>query len=193
MPFVKRQEREVLVRHRPFQFEGPSVQSLAEAFKSKIYKYDDWKAVVDQYKYFLVCGSNLIDKEFANSAKIYNVHSGLIPAVRGLDSFKWAILNNKPIGNTLHKINEEPDAGVIISHLKTPVFPEDDIATFARRHYENEIFMLCHFFQLVKNGIVEKFSDSQPTMRMSIATEAIMVRGFDDYKKHHAFTSASHP
>ena len=53
---------------------------------------------------------------------IINCHSGLIPETRGLDSFKWAILNNKFVGNTLHYIDQNVDLGKIIYQEKTKIY-----------------------------------------------------------------------
>ena len=182
MPFTKRPERPVKFNHRPAQFEGPSPQSLVELNDGKIINYENWKNVLDDYQYFIVCGSNLIEPDFANCGRILNVHAGLIPAVRGLDSFKWAILNNLPLGNTLHKIDDRADAGEILFHLPTPVFPEDDIQTLARRHYENEIWMLTNFDKLVEQRKIFSFSEQPATMRMPIAKEDEMLRSFESFK-----------
>ena len=123
MPFEKRAEPAVGFKHRPLQFEGPDPRSLVGFNRGKIIEYSNWRGVLDDYAWFLVCGSNLIEEDFANSGRTLNVHAGLIPAVRGLDAFKWAILNNLPLGNTLHKIDSCTNSGEIMCHLPTPVFP----------------------------------------------------------------------
>jgi len=182
MPFKKRKQRDVLFAHRPEQFSGCSPRSISLRNGSKLHKYEDWQTVINNYDFFIVCGSNLINKKFANCGKILNVHSGLIPNSRGLDSFKWAILKNEPLGNTLHIINEEADAGKIIYHSETPVFPEDNISTLAERHYQMEIWMLQNFDCLLSNQQVNDYPYSEPTMRMNIHTEANMLKAFDAYK-----------
>lgn len=183
MPFTKRPERKVAFQHRPPQFEGPDPRSLAALNGGEILPYSDWRDSVGRYDYFIICGSNLIEPDFSKSAPILNVHSGLIPSVRGLDSFKWAILNKLPLGNTLHRIDDQADAGEIISHLPTPVFPEDDLSTLAKRHYENEIWMLTNFDSLLKARRLIDLPEHAATMRMPIETEAQMLREFEAYKK----------
>lgn len=182
MPFIKRNERNVFFQHRPFQFEGPDPLSLASFTRGKIIQYKNWRNVACDYDWFLVCGSNLIEADFAKTCRILNVHSGLIPSVRGLDSFKWAILNNKPLGNTLHIIDEKADAGQIISHLYTPIFPADNLRLLANRHYENEIWMITHFDELIIKGKSLELPQSEPTMRMPSEKELDMIHAFDDYK-----------
>lgn len=182
MPFTRRPERKVAFQHRPFQFEGPGPHSLAALTGGKVMEYAQWRAVLENYDWFIVCGSNLIEADFAKKGRILNVHAGLIPSVRGLDAFKWAILNGLPMGNTLHKIDDKADAGEIIAHLQTPIFPEDDLHTLANRHYENEIYMLTHFDELMTKGQRMELTDREPTMRMPIEKEADMLRAFENYK-----------
>lgn len=186
MPFNKRPERTVILRHRPAQFEGPDPRSLANFIGGSVFEYEKWPRLQNNYDWFLVCGSNLIEPSFADSGKILNVHSGLIPSVRGLDSFKWAILHGQPLGNTLHKIDSRPDAGEVVCHLPTPVFPEDDLKTLAQRHYENEIWMLANFDSLLQKPFILALPENEPTMRMPVASESGMVRAFDDYKRQYA-------
>ena len=64
---------------------------------------------------------------------------------RGLDAFKWTILKNEVLGNTLHFIDENVDYGKIISHKKTPIFKSDSMQTLIDRHYKMEIDMLVNF------------------------------------------------
>lgn len=182
MPFIRRPERPVAFPHRPFQFEGPDPRSLAAHVGGTILEYVKWREVLEQYDWFIVCGSNIIEPEFANCGRILNVHAGLIPAVRGLDSFKWSILNGFPLGNTLHKIDEHADAGEVLAHLPTPVFAEDDLSTLAKRHYENEIWMLTNFDTLLTDGHKLDLTEQPPTMRMPAEKEAQMLQAFEIYK-----------
>lgn len=186
MPFLPRPAREVLFQHRPPQFEGPSPQALAGLSGGVAHAYERWPSLLDRYDYFLVCGSNLIEPDFANCGKVLNVHAGLIPLVRGLDSFKWAILKGLPLGNTLHVIDSETDAGEVVAHMATPVFPEDDIQTLAARHYDNEIWMLQNFDTLLDHGDIIRVETGEPTKRMPISTESIMLRAFAVYKDNYA-------
>ena len=182
MPFVQRTKREVLFAHRPEQFEGVGARELAAKRGRSVHPYSDWENLLDRYEQFIVCGSNLIDRDFANSGRILNCHSGLIPSVRGLDSFKWAILNKKPIGNTLHQLDEFADAGVVLAHFRTPVYSEDSLSTFAARHYDNEIWMLGYYDWVIQNGRIEEFNLGEPTKRMPIAVEQEMIDAFEAYK-----------
>ncbi|MER8460998.1 hypothetical protein NKH82_28915 [Mesorhizobium sp. M0915] len=191
VPFARRADRNALFRHRPQQFGGPTPHQVATFSGRSIYPYSFWPAMLERYDYFLVCGANLIEAEFANSGKILNVHAGLIPAVRGLDAFKWAILTGQPLGNTLHRIDAEADAGEVLAHLPTPVFTDDSLQTLAARHYANEIWMLSHFDHALAGG--EKhpsLAPSAPMRRMSVAVEAEMIRSFITYRAKYAIPSS---
>lgn len=180
-PFSRRPERDVAIHHRPKQFEGPDPRSLASLGGGSVLKYDQWRESIDRYDYFLVCGSNILEPDFAKCRKILNVHAGLIPSVRGLDSFKWAIYEGRPLGNTLHVIDESTDAGEIKYHLQTPAFLEDDIKSLAQRHYDNEIWMLTNFDTLLASPSLQQLEEHSPTKRMSIGTEREMLRRFPAY------------
>ncbi len=89
------------------------------------------------------------------------------------------------MGNTLHKIDERADAGEILFHLPTPVFAEDDLATLAKRHYENEIWMLTHFDMLLEQKKILDLPEHAATMRMSAEKEALMLRAFPEFQQEH--------
>ena len=74
--------------------------------------------------WYLSCalGAGILSKECVENKKIINSHPGIIPASRGLDSFKWAIYENKPLGVSLHCIDKEVDSGEIISIIPTTVY-----------------------------------------------------------------------
>jgi len=104
-----------------------------------------------------------------------------------LDAFKWAIYYKRPLGITLHYIDEEADKGEIISIRKTNVYMTDSLETLARRHYENEIDMLSNFDKFLNNPVFDvnhkKLSETEPTKRMPIDIEMQIARKFEEYKE----------
>ena len=72
--------------------------------------------------FVLIGGAGIIKKELADSKRIINSHPAYLPYVRGLDSMKWSILNDKPLGVTSHIISEEADQGWLIKRLFVPLF-----------------------------------------------------------------------
>jgi phosphoribosylglycinamide formyltransferase 1 len=186
VPFFPRPERKVLFRHRPQQFEGLKTRQIAEAYKFPFIHYDNRETALANNDYLIVCGANILEEKFAKSGKIINGHAGLIPSVRGLDSFKWAITDMKPIGNTLHIIDEEADSGQVLSHLRTPLYSNDDLSSFAARHYQNEIWLLTNFEWFLKNRNVLNLETTAPRKRMSMQREKVMVAQFESYKRKYA-------
>jgi len=184
-PFKSRPSREVLFQHRPSQLTGPAPSSLANRFGVNTLPIEDWRSFRGDFEFFLVCGSGLIDPEFCQTARIVNCHPGLIPQSRGLDAFKWAIHNDLPVGNTLHFIDHQVDLGEVFHHQITDVFPEDDLASFADRHYTAEIHLLSHFDSYLQDGRVLDFVIGDPRRRMPRETEALLVHSFHVYKEKH--------
>jgi phosphoribosylglycinamide formyltransferase-1 len=187
-PFKSRPSREVLFQHRPAQLTGPGPLSLARKFGLNTLPIEDWRSYRANFDFFLVAGSGLIDPEFCRTAKIVNCHPGLIPLNRGLDAFKWAIYNDLPVGNTLHFINHQVDLGKVFHHQITDAFPEDDLASFAERHYTAEIHLLSNFDSYLQRGTILDLAVGDPRKRMPPETEALLMRGFDAYKEKHGAT-----
>ena len=74
------------------------------------------------------------------------------------------------MGNTLHYIDKNVDLGQIISHKVTKLYKNDTLATFAKRHYLNEINMLVNFDKYFKSPNIIKLTKKNH-MRMSINIE----------------------
>ena len=188
LPFKKREKRKVLFEHRPNQ--DLAVNGLCFAKQYGIeYKICDNDTEVDNTcKNYLITGAGIVSPECVREKTIINCHPGIIPNSRGLDAFKWAILEQKPVGNTLHLIDENVDSGKIISILSTPLFEEDTIYTFAERHYRNEIFLMSNFDHFIMNPInhFKEIEVSPPKMRMDIKAEKAMLDIFEEYKVRYA-------
>ena len=135
--------------HRPYQFLGPSPYEIAKNFNLKIFDFHKYKDF-DSLDYLIIGGAGIIDEKFLRKKKIINCHSGLIPFLRGLDSFKWAIRNKLKVGNTLHYIDSNIDYGKIIFQKKTPLYLNDSLSSFSERHYQEEISLLSNFIKYVK-------------------------------------------
>jgi methionyl-tRNA formyltransferase len=60
-----------------------------------------------------------------------NLHCGLAPWYRGVDSAFWALLAGRPeqVGGTLHFIEEGLDTGALLAHVHPEIAPEDDHRT----------------------------------------------------------------
>ena len=183
LPFSPRRQREALFSHRPKQTEAVAPQVMAEKHNIP-YVYCDSDAEIDNdCDIYLILGSGILTAECIRGKKIINCHPGIIPASRGLDSFKWAIYDMKPLGITLHYIDAQVDAGEIISVTPTEVYSSDSLATLSRRHYENEINVLSRFAYFLRNpnNSFQGLQSDDAKMRMPIGKERELVRKFSDY------------
>lgn len=182
--FIPRVERAVVFPHRPNMTHAVPTESLCEQSKVNFQKWDGKEDISEFNDVFVIGGAGIIDIAFAKGKPIVNAHPGIIPLTRGLDSFKWAIYNNDPVGNTLHLIDNEVDKGEILQIQYTPVFSSDSLETLARRHYEYEIDILANVLEVLDSRVIPSDIEKPATMRMNAETEAEMVRKFDDWKMH---------
>lgn len=158
-------------------------ESLSELPKVSFEKWDGKRNLSKYCDMFVIGGAGILDVSFASNKPIVNAHPGIIPLTRGLDSFKWAIYNGDPVGNTLHLIDKQVDMGEILLIKNTPVFAADSLKILARRHYENEITMLANILDVISQRVYPKDKEKPATRRMDAEIEAEMVRKFDVWKE----------
>ena len=72
-----------------------------------------------------------------------------------MDSLKWAILNDKPLGVTSHIISEEADQGWLIKRDLVPLFKWDTFHSVALRQYEMEMDFLASAVDDIKTATME--------------------------------------
>jgi phosphoribosylglycinamide formyltransferase-1 len=94
---------------------------------------------------YLHCIAKIVPASFIEGRAILNCHPGLLPQNRGVDAFKWSIVNKWPIGVALHAIDPAIDCGMILRRMRIPVFPTDTLAAVCTRAYEFEIDLLANF------------------------------------------------
>jgi phosphoribosylglycinamide formyltransferase-1 len=183
LPFLSRKQRTILTPHRPEQTDAVVPEILAQKHKIPYIKCENDTDIDNSCDMYLILGAGIISAQCIKGKRIINCHPGIIPAVRGLDSFKWAIYEMKPLGITLHYIDAETDAGEVISIIPTNVYKTDSLSTLARRHYENEIHCLSNFLWYMQHP-ANKYKDikrDESKKRMSIEIETEMVRRFTRY------------
>ena len=78
--------------------------------------------------------------------------------MRGLDSMKWAIYNNKPLGVTSHIISEEADQGWLIRRKFVPLYEWDTFHSVAMRQYDIEIDLLASAVRDIKDATLESLA-----------------------------------
>ena len=184
--FIQNKPREVLFNHRPNMFNDITHKDLAKKYDSDLFDADQWQDRESDYKYMLIGGANLLKDKSFFTGKVINSHAGLIPNSRGLDSFKWSIINKKKMGVTLHFIDAETDMGTIIKQKETMLLKTDTIQEFASRHYFNEINVMYDFEFHLENKNSFASSTEEPTKRMPKNIEDELFSEFEVYKDIYA-------
>ena len=183
LPFVERPQRAITFNHRPNFLLGAHPREIAKKYDLEIQDISNDKYLVSEADYLIVGGAGILSENIINKNKVINCHPGIIPISRGLDSFKWAILENKRLGVTLHMIDKEVDSGEVIKVKETDVFKRDSLESLARRHYENEINLLLKFGDYIKFPS-NTYSNNRVGIqkkRMTIEKEKEMTKKFEKY------------
>lgn len=188
LSFVQRPKRNITFEHRPEQSEAIQVSDLTNFDKVTFQRWDGKQNLPKSIDCHIITGAGIIDVSLAQGVPIVNAHPGIIPTTRGLDSFKWAILDNDPIGVTLHFIDQEVDKGEVLTIQQTPVFPSDSIQLVARRHYECEIDLMKNIPELLGQRETSFGEEKPAKMRMPLNIEKTMLANFQHWKSLYAGT-----
>ena len=87
----------------------------------------------------------LFPKNLVDNHNCINVHPGFNPYNRGWFPQVFSIINGKPIGVTIHKMDEELDHGAIIAQKKLEIEPWETSLDIYRRILQAEIDLFGDF------------------------------------------------
>lgn len=195
LPFIYRPPRKELFSHRPNQLSGIETSKIAKIYGIPFIECDSDNDISPGCDLYIITGAGIISQECLQNKRIINCHSGIIPLVRGLDAFKWAIINNKPVGNTLHFIDKNIDDGDVIAVKQTPLYEDDTLSSFSERHYAEEIKMLSNYRYYLQHPYNE-FREAEritPYRRMPMSIEQRLEEEFEKYKSQYVSSySAKH-
>ena len=188
LPFVARPSRAPRIRHRPDMNYGGHPATVAAHHGIRYASIAEVEAIGEGFDAVLIAGAGLLPGSFVGKMPVVNGHPGLIPAVRGLASFTWAILHRAPLGVSLHLLDADVDAGKHLKSVPTPVYYGDTLETLAGRHYENEIVLLARFarYLLRPEDPLPGLHERPARRRMPRETEDLMITRFDDYVRRFA-------
>nr|VFK30949.1 MAG: Formyl transferase [Candidatus Kentron sp. MB]VFK30961.1 MAG: Formyl transferase [Candidatus Kentron sp. MB]VFK76804.1 MAG: Formyl transferase [Candidatus Kentron sp. MB] len=100
---------------------------------------------------------NILRKEFLKIPKIatVNIHTGILPQFRGLESRRWAILEGGAVGASAHLVDEGLDTGEILARRELELQPGDTIDSItARNYYTNKWQVFSEALLKVQDGEV---------------------------------------
>ena len=162
-PWVNRKNFTPLIPHRNFRKQNSYPEDLCNCLNYKFKSIDNLNEIPSEGKNstMLIGGAGIINKEIIDKFTIINSHPAYLPYVRGLDSLKWAIYFNKPIGVTSHVISEEADAGFLIKQDLVPIYSWDTFHSIALRQYEMEMDFLADSVIDIKTANLEPLSTTE--------------------------------
>jgi len=192
LPYHYTKNYKPLINHRPQVYADILPDMLCKALDYKyefINSFEDITQILDQTASpILVCGAGIIPAELIEKHIIINSHPGILPQVRGLDAFKWAVYEMKPIGVTTHIIDNEPDAGFLIDQKIMEVSWGDSFHSLAQKQYELEVVMLVDAMAKVEGVSHSKITtEGFPVhKRMGQDLEKQLFLKFEEYKQKFA-------
>ena len=160
-PFQRRPQSEAIFPDRPYQLIDMDIERFCDEHHVRYVKMTGWDREDAQMlggakdpeppDVFLTCIAKIIPESFITGRIIINAHPGLLPENRGLDAFKWAIVNGWPLGASIHAIDETIDGGTLLYRIRIPVFPEDTFHDAAERAYGMECELQANFDYYLSN------------------------------------------
>lgn len=110
---------------------------------------------------YIIAGARILSKEIieASGNKILNIHPGLLPHVRGLDTLLWSIYYDQPIGISAHFISSKIDLGLLIYKEKLKLNKDDLIRDVSLRLLEKQSEILLKSINYLKNKDIEEIKN----------------------------------
>ncbi|WP_338327073.1 dTDP-4-amino-4,6-dideoxyglucose formyltransferase [Shewanella algae] len=114
------------------------------------------KEIVERYSLVISAHcKQIFPPNLVNNVRCVNIHPGLNPHNRGWFPQVFSIINKKPIGCTIHEMNEEIDHGNIIYQKEVNVYPDDSSLTVYDRVQDAEKELLeNHLYDIVHGKYV---------------------------------------
>lgn len=189
IPYHYTKKKFPIYQHRPeMNYSVPDLHSMCINYG---YEYKEGQLAtfqIEDDRIILIAGAGILPEDFVRNHVVINAHPGYIPNCRGLDAFKWAIIEDQPIGVTTHLIGEYVDAGKIIERRMIPVYSADTFHAVAQRVYENEVSMLVEAiekYDIISMDIIPP-EDSVVHRRMPQDVETGLMESFKRYVVKHS-------
>lgn len=107
----------------------------------------------DQYDvFFSLHSKQLFPDKLVNEYRCINIHPGLNPYNRGWYPQVFSILNQKPVGVTIHEMDTELDHGPIIVQKEVKIYSYDTSYQVYQRILRMEIDMLKEYLEALILG-----------------------------------------
>jgi len=135
----------------------------------------------------VILGARILSGEVIEQFEkgILNLHPGLLPENRGLDTIKWAILKNQQQGVTAHLIDDKIDRGLLVSKEEIKIYNDDTLLDLYIRIVNLEQEMLVKAVRSILTGkFVSKsfLPKGEYNSFMGPEDEQVVVEMFSHYK-----------
>lgn len=131
----------------------------------------------------------IIPKEILKIPRIgvINLHPAYLPFNRGWHTPSWAILEETPIGATLHFMEEELDSGDIILQERIEIYPEDTADSLYSRlkRLEFQVFKKAWPLLINKSFTRKKQNVEEGTfhVKKDLFSDKIQLLDLDEYER----------
>ena len=188
MPFTYKKKVFPIYQHRPeMNYDIPDIEELSRNFGYTCHMGTLEEFDIEPDRIMLVAGAGILPDEFIKTHTVINAHPGYIPDCRGLDSLKWAIAEDKPVGVSTHIIGDYVDAGEVIERRLIPIYTTDTFHALAERVYENEVSMLVEAIEKTDASCHETIipDTAEVHRRMGEDIEKTLMEKFEQYRIKH--------
>lgn len=177
-----------------FQFKTPDMcdahhpKQVCEALGYRYYAADHDSEMAEmltaEAEKGLILGARILKANVvATGTPIINLHPGVLPLNRGLDTLKWAVHDYLPQAITAHVIDERIDRGGVLFERIVNVHPKDSYADIYNRMMWAQIDMIGpDLFADTYTLPVEKGIYRRP---MTLEQDVTTMERFDAYKHNY--------
>jgi len=142
------------------------------------------------FDFGVVLGARILSQKVIDQFPlgIINIHPGVLPQNRGLDTIEWAILERLPQGATSHLIEKDIDRGLKIDVKTIPVYEDDSLVDMWLRLMSLQMDMIVEAVDFIASG-------NKPTERLGKGTyhnymppslQRLVPSEFPKYKEEYA-------
>ena len=120
---------------------------------------------------------------------VINMHPGILPENRGLDTIKWAIINDLPQGASVHIIDRNIDRGRLICKSQIGIYSDDTLVDIQIRVQNKEQELLLKSLEIIENKGVSNFPKLGVGNYNSSVPEDVeskLMDRFSEYVKKHS-------
>ena len=189
-PFIRIEQKHVGLIHPRLICQRFNIKYLSSEHNSKQVVNFIKNNPVDLY---IIAGARILSQEIIQvcNDKILNIHPGLLPDVRGLDTFLWSIHYEKPLGISAHFIKSKIDSGLLIYKENLGLYKNDAILDINLRLLEQQNEVLIKALNILKKTKVNDLKNllklkSAYNTKMEPNLEKATIKKFKSWLKKFA-------